>query len=127
MREKSGTTGYMAPEIGKGGNLLIGPEIDMWAFGVLLYELCTSYKPTQVRNYYYGSGPIPFAKRDWQNHENNGELLQDLIQKCLQTDPAKRISAADALQHQWFKSGESELKQRTPDDQLSLSNESELP
>lgn len=45
MSEKCGTEGYMAPELSD-NNLLVGPEIDMWAFGVLLYELCTSYKPT---------------------------------------------------------------------------------
>ena len=45
MVERSGTTGYIAPEI-KSQNTLVGPEIDMWAFGVILYELCVAYKPT---------------------------------------------------------------------------------
>ena len=45
MKERSGTAGYIAPEIKK-DNLLVGPDIDMWAFGVMLYEFCTAYKPT---------------------------------------------------------------------------------
>lgn len=36
MKERSGTAGYIAPEI-RAKNLLFGPEIDIWSFGVLLY------------------------------------------------------------------------------------------
>ena len=45
MKERSGTVGYIAPEV-YGKNILIGPEIDMWAFGIVLYEICVAYKPT---------------------------------------------------------------------------------
>jgi serine/threonine protein kinase len=78
MLERCGTGGYIAPEIGS-KNSLIGPEIDMWAFGVMLYEMCTAYKPTKLCNYRYGnfsklinfglgSGPVPFRDRDWKRH-----------------------------------------------------------
>jgi len=53
MIEKCGTHGYIAPEI-QGKNSLVGPEIDMWAYGVMLYEMCAAYKPTKVKNYRYG-------------------------------------------------------------------------
>ena len=45
MVERCGTGGYIAPEI-KSKNTIISPEIDMWAFGIMLYEMCTAYKPT---------------------------------------------------------------------------------
>jgi serine/threonine protein kinase len=45
MVDRSGTQGYIAPEI-KSNNILIGPDVDMWAFGVMLYEMCTAYRPT---------------------------------------------------------------------------------
>lgn len=54
MVEKCGTGGYIAPEI-QPKNTLVGPEIDMWAFGVMLYEMCTAYKPTKLLNYRYGN------------------------------------------------------------------------
>ena len=53
MVTRCGTQGYIAPEIGP-KNSIISPEIDMWAFGVMLYEMCTAYKPTVLRNYRYG-------------------------------------------------------------------------
>jgi serine/threonine protein kinase len=53
MTERCGTAGYIAPEV-KPKNTLVGPEIDMWAFGVMLYEMCTAYKPTKLCNYRYG-------------------------------------------------------------------------
>jgi serine/threonine protein kinase len=54
MVEKCGTGGYIAPEI-QAKNTLVGPEIDIWAFGVMLYEMCTAYKPTKLLNYRYGN------------------------------------------------------------------------
>lgn len=62
--QRVGTIGYMAPELGKGQ---VEQNIDMFSFGVVLYELATAYKPTAVRNYKYGSGPIPFRNVDWRN------------------------------------------------------------
>ena len=53
MMERCGTGGYIAPEIGA-KNSLVGPEIDMWAFGIMLYEISTAYKPTKLLNYRYG-------------------------------------------------------------------------
>lgn len=45
MRLISGTRQYMAPEI-KQNNSLIGPEIDMWSFGIILYQMSVGYLPT---------------------------------------------------------------------------------
>ena len=67
----------------KTSNVLVGPDIDMWAFGVMLYEMCTAYKPTVLQNFRYGSGPIPYRPRDWKKLEKQGAVVQDLINKCL--------------------------------------------
>jgi len=88
--------GYMAPELGKGA---VDSSIDMFSFGVVLYEMTTAYKPTAVKNFKYGSGPIPFRNVDWRKRNRN---LQGLIELMLHMDASKRISAADALNHPWF-------------------------
>lgn len=72
--QRVGTMGYMAPELGKGA---IDTSIDMFSFGVVLYEMSTAYKPTAVRNFKYGSGPIPFRNVDWRKRNKH---LQDLIE-----------------------------------------------
>jgi serine/threonine protein kinase len=63
-----GTMGYMAPELGKGP---VDSSIDMFSFGVVLYEMTTAYKPTAVKNFKYGSGPIPFRNVDWRKRNRN--------------------------------------------------------
>ena len=94
---KCGTLGYMAPELNNG--LEITPALDMWSFGICLYEMSTAYKPTAVRNFSYGSGPLPFLPRDWRKRNKQ---LQHLITACMEMDPNERISAYDALNHPWF-------------------------
>lgn len=91
MNQRSGTYGYIAPEI-KANNEMVGCEIDIWSMGVMMYEMCVGYKPTQMKNYNYGSGPIPFRDRDWKHLSNKGKTVQDLILKCLQIDPDQRIT-----------------------------------
>ena len=54
----------MAPEVQNGA--VITRKIDVWSTGIVLYKMCVGYKPTQVRGYKYGSGPIPFRKVDWK-------------------------------------------------------------
>lgn len=72
----------------------------MWSFGVTLYQMATAYFPTAIKQYKYGSGPIPFRKTDWSSFDF--ELLKDLIEHCLIIEPCDRITAAQALNHAWF-------------------------
>ena len=61
--------------------------------------MAVAYKPTQLGDYRYGNGPVPFRKFDWKKKSNE---LQDLVSKMLEVDPKKRVSAAEALEHSWF-------------------------
>lgn len=92
-----GSTSYMAPEIK--ANTYVDEKIDMWALGVVLYKMAVAYKPTQITGYKYGNGPIPFIKAHWKKLSPE---IQDLVVKLLEFDPAKRISAQEAMQHPWF-------------------------
>lgn len=87
----------MAPELGL--TETIDCSVDMWSFGILLYEMACAYKPTAVKGYKYGSGPIPFAASDWRKRS---KAMQNLITRCLEMDPSKRITAKEALEHPWF-------------------------
>lgn len=39
MEKRVGTPGYQAPEVKSGS--LVSTAVDMWAFGVVLYEMLT--------------------------------------------------------------------------------------
>ena len=43
MKHVCGTSKYIAPEVKV--NSYIGPEIDMYSFGITLYEMAVGYKP----------------------------------------------------------------------------------
>jgi serine/threonine protein kinase len=64
--------------------------------------MAVAYFPTAYNRYRYGSGPVPFRKTDWREFEGR-EHIQDLIMKCLMYNPEERITAAEALEHPWFK------------------------
>lgn len=74
----------------------------MWSFGICLYKMTVAYFPTDIKKYQYGTGPIPFREKDWNSvcfYE-----MKSLIEGCLEMDPTKRITAKEALMHQWFDS-----------------------
>ncbi|SBS83161.1 calcium-dependent protein kinase 3, putative (CDPK3) [Plasmodium ovale curtisi] len=45
-------------------------------------------------------GKFNFKGKEWSNITDEAK---DLIKRCLTMDPMKRISASDALKHQWFR------------------------
>lgn len=63
--------------------------------------MAVAYFPTAIKNYKYGTGPIPFRAADW-NEFAGKQHLQDLIVNCLQIEPDKRITAEEAIHHPWF-------------------------
>jgi serine/threonine protein kinase len=72
----------------------------MWSFGVCLYQMAVAYLPTAINHYRYGSGPIPFRSCDWTDFDYFN--LKNLIESCLEIDSSKRITAEEALNHNWF-------------------------
>ena len=75
-------------------------SIDIWSFGVSLYKMAVAYFPTNLRNYKYGSGPIPYREKDWK--ELDFANARDLIDACLMIKPEERITVDEALAHPWF-------------------------
>jgi serine/threonine protein kinase len=62
--------------------------------------MAVAYLPTAIKQYKYGKGPIPFRNCDWSGYDL--EKVKDLIERCLQIDPYKRITVIEALNHPWF-------------------------
>jgi len=99
---RCGTPTYVAPEILK--NHPHDTAADMWSVGVILYVLLVGYPPFMednqrvlFRKIRYGE--YEFFKEDW---EEISEEAKDLIQKLLVVDPLHRLTAREALRHDWI-------------------------
>ena len=75
-----GTPEYQAPEMADG--VWISPAVDMWAYGIVLYEMAVGYKPRKIKhlNLPQLTDGIPYFKKNWVQKDPN---LIDLIRRCL--------------------------------------------
>ena len=98
-----GTEAFVAPEIIE-FHPAYDVQCDMWSMGVLLYLLLGGYRPfrgtgdeclEKVRYGMYKFAP----KKYWDPISNDAKQL---IAAMLTVDPARRITAAEALDMPWF-------------------------
>lgn len=101
MNTRAGTPNYISPEVLAGN---YGVECDLWSAGCILYILLCGYPP------FYGDddqqilemvqrGKFDFDGEEW---DEISKEAKDLIKKLI-CRPEKRLTAAEALQHKWFK------------------------
>jgi eukaryotic-like serine/threonine-protein kinase len=94
-----GTPSYMAPEQAEGRPILLGPAVDIYALGAILYELLTGRPPFRAE-----SAALTVRQVLCQDAEPpsrlNGKVPRDLeviCLKCLRRDPQLRYASAAAL------------------------------
>src|SRR4051794_34641963 len=81
-----GTAAYMAPEQAKGK--AVDRRTDIWAFGVIVYELVTGARPFDGADM---SEILASAIREQPDFESVPRELRRLLKKCLEKDPSKRL------------------------------------
>ncbi|CAM9111855.1 unnamed protein product, partial [Ectocarpus fasciculatus] len=97
-----GTMHYVAPEILR--NKPYGRPADMWSCGVIAYIMLGGYPP------FYGEnkralvdkiklGAFKFHEKTWGNVS---PLVKDLIRRLLVVKPENRLTAEEALRHEWM-------------------------
>lgn len=98
-----GTPAYMAPEQLSPG--AIGSAVDLWALGIILYELITGHHPSRQASVEAQCAWL--ARHDpvesiLEHVEAPGELA-DLVSSCLDREPTRRPSAAMVSERlQWM-------------------------
>lgn len=98
-----GTPGYMAPEIFKKSGH--GKPVDLWAIGVITYFLLCGYTPFDRDSNLEEMQAILAADYSFTPLEywrNVSLTARQFIKRCLTIDPTQRITAHEALSHQWI-------------------------
>ena len=94
-----GTPHYMSPEQAKGDTKFVGPQADVWALGVILYEALTGVRPfaaddiQDVLNRVMTAEPVPPRKRV----ASLPRELELICLKCLAKPPYERYPTAKEL------------------------------
>lgn len=104
----TGTSFYMAPEVLRKKYTY---HCDIWSFGVILFIMMFGYPP------FHGNSDAEIyrkIKKGFRNEVKAGygpwfpeaiaadASVKDLIAKCLEIDPAVRLTATEALEHKYF-------------------------
>jgi serine/threonine protein kinase len=101
VRDFCGSIGYIAPEIYSGKNYRF--EVDMFAFGVLLFRLLSAERPfannnSQILRRHTLEFRYDVKGTAW---ENVSATAKDLVRKLL-INRQERLTAEQALIHPWF-------------------------
>lgn len=102
----SGSPMYLAPE-----TILERPvscAVDIWACGVILYLLLVGYPPfwnqrVEILLLSVLQGNYSFPSPYW---DSVSDPAKDLIRKMLIVNPEERITASQALRHEWISKGD---------------------
>jgi serine/threonine-protein kinase len=94
---RMGTAAYMSPEQARGEN--VDARTDLWALGVLLYEMLTGARPfhggreTAILHAILHEAPVPLDER----RDEVPTALQAVVERCLEKEPKRRYPSAEAL------------------------------
>lgn len=94
----AGSPAYMSPEQTRGDNTALDGRSDLWAVGIILYEMLTGTRPfrgnlTEIQRQIATSAPR-------RPRDVNGEapiVLEEICLRCLATSPADRFATAADL------------------------------
>ena len=96
-----GTPVYMAPELNKTSPSYLGPPVDCWALGALVFELL------EGRAAFSGTSAHQLVQRIRNvSHEpyrsGASRDAKALVKGLLHGEPSTRATASELLDHRWF-------------------------
>jgi len=103
LQSMCGSPLYCAPEI-LTASPYIGPEVDAWSAGVILYGMATGCSPWEGSTLQLQLKSASIG--DFIDPEGVSQDCKDLISRLLVVDSKKRATIAEALNHKWTKIAE---------------------
>ncbi|KAL7529497.1 hypothetical protein ACHAWF_006233, partial [Thalassiosira exigua] len=105
-----GSPGYVSPEILR--EVPYGTKTDMWSIGVIVFILLGGYppfqRPDQAEQFErIKCGTYEFVESYWGTVTDEAKSL---IRSLLDTDPRRRLSAEEALNHPWMRADARHLR-----------------
>lgn len=97
-----GSLYFAAPELLK-ADPYVGPEVDIWSFGVVLYVLVCGKVPFDDENASVLHEKIKKGKFEYPQHLSID--LVSLLSKMLVVEPSKRATLTQVIKHQWIQEG----------------------
>ncbi|WP_010582020.1 bifunctional serine/threonine-protein kinase/formylglycine-generating enzyme family protein [Schlesneria paludicola] len=109
-QDGAGTVEYMAPEL-LGREPRATPQSDIYAFGVILYQMLTGQVPfpqadtshmalAECLNAICRSAPPPF--RDVAPDRHHPPAIETLVMQCLEKDPARRPASMSEVRERYL-------------------------
>lgn len=105
---RCGTPGYVAPEVlsretSRAALSQYSTACDLWSVGVVVYILLSASPPffgqtDAEMNARVRAGSYRFPHKYWEGISSSA---RDFLGRLLAVDPARRMTAAEALQHDW--------------------------
>jgi len=95
-----GTIDYMAPE-----QLLeskYSNKVDIWSFGIILYELCTGFLPFNNENYNRCGQLHCILSQEIKYPNSISNDMRELLKQMLQINPDDRPTINELRNHKWF-------------------------
>ena len=113
LTTKCGTPLFIAPEVIKGTPY--DSQCDLWSLGVIIYTLLSGYepfrgKPRSILYHRIANGTYRFHPEQW---DSISDEAKSFVKGLIEVDPEKRMSAKDALQHEWVCSCDEKVSTRT--------------
>ena len=99
-----GTREYFAPEL---IDEAYGPQADVWSIGCIFQEILIGYQAFPImeedtdQSFYsrIKEGRVDMTRHAWRDVS---EGAKDLLLQLLNTNPLERLSASEALNHDWI-------------------------
>jgi serine/threonine-protein kinase len=94
-----GTPAYMAPEQAQGDSERVGPAADLFAFGVMLYQMLAGHLPFAGKSFWEIQRGMEKAKPLPPSAANNQtpRALDEIVMKCINRAPQDRFASAREL------------------------------